>query len=328
MYTNTILLLTTIKPLLLLLLYLVTPRHSVSIVEATHTGRHFVFVPGNTVPETAGWNPQTIHIIRRSDSASEEHHLIANLNETITALRCNDTFAIASTAAGHLRVVSLSTGSEVLKSDTVWTDGGAAFDCCFDISETLVCFPASGQKVGRLKVVTFNNDMAAPAVTWVSECDIRDSRLCCVALSENGKLAACASKSGKYAYVVSVGEGKVIRTFSRGSTAAEVLALRFSPGGEFLALNSVHGTYHLFGVSPEISNYVGWMGYVWSNERSKLSGQRDIKKCTIAVDRNGNGSSFKLVAIDSKSNFVSADVSVSDRELVFSPPNVTSLVFN
>ena len=285
-------------------------------MEVTHSGRQFVFVPGNTVVGTTGWDPQTIHIVTRSSGGSEDNHRIVSIGEPITALRCNDTFAVASTAKGHLRIVSLATGAEVLKSDDVWTDGGAAFDCCFDVHETLICFGRNGKK-GHLGVVTFNNDMAAPVVRWISECEIGSYKMRCATISEDGKMVACADEQGTYAYVVSVGDGKKFREFSRGSWPAKVLALRFSPKGEFLVLKSDHETYHLFGIGQDISNYVGWGGYVWSNEASKLDGNKEVSSCAIGVDYNPD-KSFKLVALDSKLGGVSTDVLVLDRVLKFS----------
>ena len=173
-----------------------------------------------------------------------------------------------STESGRIKVFSLATGGEVLKSDVQWTDGSSAFDCCFGQKETLICC-APKEKSGRLTILSFDNDMAAPTVKWISVCDTGDNPMNHVAMSDDGTMAACASKRGTYVYVVSVAEGKVIRTFSRGSTPARILALRFSVDGEFLALNSVHGTYHLFGIAPGIKNYTNFLGYVWSNEQSK-----------------------------------------------------------
>lgn len=290
----------------------------------THTGRQFVFVPGSVDLDTAGWNPQTIHIVNRNNP--DDNHRIVNIDETITALRCNDTFAIASTAMGHLKIVSLSTGTEVFKSDKIWTDGGAAFDCCFGISETLICFGAEGNQ-GVLRVATFNNDIAAPEVKGLSKCDTKGGKMRCVTISEDGTMVACADEQGVYAYVASVGEAKVFKTFTRGSSAAKVLALRFSPRGEFLALMSDHGTCHLFGVAPGISNYIGFWGYVWSHEESKLYGDKDISRCAIGVDCNSD-TSFKVLMLDSKLGGVDSDVLVSEGKLKFSGESKFTVTLN
>lgn len=292
-----------------------------SIVEVSHSGNHFVLVPGNIVESTTGWNPQNIHIITRTDHI-DENYRTSDLGEPITALRCNDTFAIASTAGGHIKIVNLATGKEVLESEDILTDGGSAFDCCFDAKETLICFVT---KDGRVGIASFNNDMATPAVKLISNCKVSNSKLCCVTISEDGKMAACADKNGNFVYVVSVGEEKVIRTFTRGWLKyANILALRFSVDGKFLALNSDHGTYHLFGISGDIPNYKGHMNYEWSNSNSNLSGQKGITKCAISVGGNSDGS-YSFVALDSDLNNVSARIYVLDKVLTFSSTDTMKL---
>ena len=112
-----------------------------------------------------------------------------------------------STESGRIKVFSLATGGEVLKSDVQWTDGSSAFDCCFGQKETLICC-APKEKSGRLTILSFDNDMAAPTVKCISACDTGDYPMDHVAMSDDGTMAACASERGTYVYVVSVAEGK------------------------------------------------------------------------------------------------------------------------
>ena len=70
----------------------------------------------------------------------------------------------------------------------------------------LLCSPK--EKSGRLTILSFDNDMAAPTVKWISVCNTGDNPMNHVAMSDDGTMAACASKRGTYVYVVSVAEGK------------------------------------------------------------------------------------------------------------------------
>lgn len=73
--------------------------------------------------------------------------------------------------------------------------------------------------------------------------------LACVALSEDGALAATASDRGTLVRVWDTESGRLVKELRRGADSAHVWAMCFSRDKTLLAVSSSRGTCHIFGVS-------------------------------------------------------------------------------
>ncbi|KAJ3683734.1 hypothetical protein LUZ60_013961 [Juncus effusus] len=73
-----------------------------------------------------------------------------------------------------------------------------------------------------------------------------DSRIACLALSQDGRLVATASTKGTLVRVFSTHDGTLLQEVRRGADRAEIYSVAFSPNMQFLAVSSDKGTVHVF----------------------------------------------------------------------------------
>lgn len=75
-----------------------------------------------------------------------------------------------------------------------------------------------------------------------------DSRIACIALTQDGSLVATASSKGTLIRVFNTLDGSLLQEVRRGTDRAEIQSLAFSSNARWLAASSDRGTIHVFGL--------------------------------------------------------------------------------
>ncbi|KAJ6828382.1 autophagy-related protein 18a-like [Iris pallida] len=79
-----------------------------------------------------------------------------------------------------------------------------------------------------------------------------DSRLACLALSQDGKMIATASTKGTLIRVFGTADGTLLQEVRRGADRAEIHSLAFSENMQWLAVSSDKGTVHVFSLKVNL----------------------------------------------------------------------------
>ncbi|XP_051141555.1 autophagy-related protein 18a-like isoform X1 [Andrographis paniculata] len=79
-----------------------------------------------------------------------------------------------------------------------------------------------------------------------------NSRIACLALSQNGNLLATASTKGTLIRVFDTDNGSLLQEVRRGADRADIYSLAFSPTSEWLAVSSDKGTIHVFSLKAKV----------------------------------------------------------------------------
>eukprot|EP01006_Ploeotia_vitrea_P006475 TRINITY_DN13230_c0_g1_i1.p1 TRINITY_DN13230_c0_g1~~TRINITY_DN13230_c0_g1_i1.p1 ORF type:complete len:365 (-),score=23.95 TRINITY_DN13230_c0_g1_i1:205-1299(-) len=75
--------------------------------------------------------------------------------------------------------------------------------------------------------------------------------LSCITFSNDGSLLATTSSKGTIIRVFSVPEGRLLYTLRRGSAAANIYSLGFSPSNSLLSVSSDKGTIHIYKLTDQ-----------------------------------------------------------------------------
>lgn len=78
-----------------------------------------------------------------------------------------------------------------------------------------------------------------------------DSRIACLALTNDGRLLATASTKGTLVRVFNTLDGLLLREVRRGSMRADIYSLAFSSTAQWLAVSSDKGTVHVFSLKVD-----------------------------------------------------------------------------
>ena len=110
--------------------------------------------------------------------------------------------------------------------------------------------------------------------------------LACVALSEDGALAATASDKGTLVRVWDTESGRLVKELRRGADSAHVWAMCFSRDKTLLAVSSSRGTCHIFGVSGVANKQSSlwslrgvlpaYFGSEWSSMQVSVPAERSV----------------------------------------------------
>nr|CAD1833315.1 unnamed protein product [Ananas comosus var. bracteatus] len=79
-----------------------------------------------------------------------------------------------------------------------------------------------------------------------------DSRIACLALSQDGRLIATASTKGTLIRIFSTSDGTLLQEVRRGADRAEIYSLAFSANMQWLAVSSDKGTVHVFNLKVNL----------------------------------------------------------------------------
>ncbi|OHT00188.1 WD repeat domain phosphoinositide-interacting protein 4 [Tritrichomonas foetus] len=102
----------------------------------------------------------------------------------------------------------------------------------------------SGRQPGTLRIIHGNSREKQDISIYAHK-----SPLAFIKLNANGTLVATASSLGTIIKVYNTKNGELIGQFRRGSLAAEIRSISFSPESELLAVSSSKGTIHVFSLS-------------------------------------------------------------------------------
>lgn len=123
-------------------------------------------------------------------------------------------------------------------------------------SSLVVAFPA--RKEGLIQVVNFGEQILHANADQMETCIIHahSKTLQRLAVSADGSLIASASRSGTLIRLWSAGSGQQIREFRRGTEAASISCMTFSPfpGDLMLAVASETATIHIFNLCGDSDN--------------------------------------------------------------------------
>lgn len=110
--------------------------------------------------------------------------------------------------------------------------------------------------------------------------------LACVALSEDGALAATASERGTLVRVWDTASGRLVKELRRGADGAHIWAMCFSRDKTLLAVSSSRGTCHIFGVSGVANKQSSlwslrgvlpaYFGSEWSSMQVSVPAERSV----------------------------------------------------
>ncbi|CAM8969098.1 unnamed protein product [Rhodiola kirilowii] len=78
-----------------------------------------------------------------------------------------------------------------------------------------------------------------------------DSRIACLALTQDGRLLATSSSKGTLVRVFNTLDGSLLQEVRRGAHRAEIHSLAFSSTAQWLAVTSDKGTVHVFGLGVD-----------------------------------------------------------------------------
>ncbi|CAL0316567.1 unnamed protein product [Lupinus luteus] len=78
-----------------------------------------------------------------------------------------------------------------------------------------------------------------------------DSRIVCLALTQDGRLLATASSKGTLVRVFNTLDGSLLQEVRRGADRAEIYSLAFSHTAQWLAVSSDKGTVHVFNLKVD-----------------------------------------------------------------------------
>ncbi|XP_008246408.1 PREDICTED: autophagy-related protein 18a-like [Prunus mume] len=78
-----------------------------------------------------------------------------------------------------------------------------------------------------------------------------DSRLACLALTQDGRLLATASNKGTLIRIFNTLDGSLLQEVRRGADRAEIYSLAFSSTAQWLAVSSDKGTVHVFSLKVD-----------------------------------------------------------------------------
>lgn len=109
---------------------------------------------------------------------------------------------------------------------------------CLSNSVVLVC---PGLQKGQIRVEHY----ASKRTKFIMA---HDSRIACIALTQDGRLVATASSKGTLIRVFNTLDGSLLQEVRRGTDRAEIQSLTFSSNGRWLATSSDRGTIHVFGL--------------------------------------------------------------------------------
>ncbi|XP_072997165.1 autophagy-related protein 18a-like [Typha latifolia] len=81
-----------------------------------------------------------------------------------------------------------------------------------------------------------------------------DSRIACVAMSQDARLIATASTKGTLVRIFSTSDGTLLQEVRRGADRAEICSLAFSANMQWLAVSSDKGTVHVFSLKINLGS--------------------------------------------------------------------------
>lgn len=111
-------------------------------------------------------------------------------------------------------------------------------------SFVLVC---PGLQKGQVRVENYSNKKTKFILG-------HDSRIACLALTQDGQFLATASTKGTLVRIYNTLEGTLLQEVRRGADRAEIYCLAFSSTAQWLAVSSDKGTVHVFSLKVNMGN--------------------------------------------------------------------------
>lgn len=145
-----------------------------------------------------------------------------------------------------LYIYELETLKLIEQFDTVSNSAGA-FCVVENQNKLTIAFP--DKKKGYVKILStyIKDDQKLEMESY--SLGVTDSDISYLDIDNKGSLLAITSKKGTLIYVYDITTRKLLHEFRRGSKAALIHSLKFSPNSSLLAVSSDHGTIHLFQIN-------------------------------------------------------------------------------
>ena len=164
----------------------------------------------------------------------------------------------------------------------------------------------SGRQQGTLRIVNFDPSLRENQDIQISA---HKSPISFIKLNSTGSLVATSSSLGTIIKVFNTKNGDLVGQFRRGSLAAEIRSIAFSPESELVAISSSKGTIHVFSISSTPYN----PSYTSNPIRADMKiSKPDLGSAVLCFE-----SREKLVAISSTcvlTNFIVSEIDKTIRE--------------
>lgn len=294
-----------------------------SVIQIDESPYFFITTLEDRIPQ---WNKHFVYLFDLSEKrATNKFQIPVTTTTSTTATVRGNTECVFIMSSGKLFIYSVN----LTEDNLIWSTDTFNNDYpILNISQpqppnytnTFFVFPSVKEgylSFAQIEKIDEDRNPNDFRVTIVKEIHAHYSKLMNSAISSDGSLVATASYKGTVirVYATSGPCDKAFKEFRRGTIQCDIKDMQFSPNNKVLAVVSMNGTCHLFGLVDSIPNRDGYckIGYDWSSCDVACSASGlSMYKVTFVNDE-------RIVVADSAGKALVADLVFEDgKEIVVS----------